>query len=80
VSAVICAYHLEEARTSIAVAMDHLHKAEAADVDPDVAAPVYGDARTRLHYVDLLCIARNVAHGPDLDRERAEIDATREGL
>ena len=72
------AYHLNEARTSITVAIDHLHKAAAADPDPRYAEKVYADARSKLNYADVLLMLRNTAGGPDLDRETAAIDASRE--
>ncbi len=69
-----CAYHLEEARQAIAVAIDHLHKAEAQDVDIEVAGQVYGTARTNLHLVEFYCLGLAQSRQPDLDRERAAID------
>lgn len=71
-------YHLDEARTSIAVAINHLSKAEKVDVDPEKSRLVYSEARTQLHYVDFLCEALGKSRRPDLDRETAAIDASRE--
>ena len=71
-------YHLDEARTSLHVAMDHLTQAEAADVDPEVAGKVYATLRTNLHLIDFYVIGLIKSRQPDLDREAAAIDATRE--
>lgn len=71
-------HHLDEARASIAVAMDHVHKAEAADVDPEVAGEIYEKMRINLHVVDLYCIGLIASRQPDIDRETAAIDASRE--
>ena len=77
-SAVRCRYHLNEARDSLTVALDHMRRAEGADVDPDRAAPAYADARANINYVDVLLMLREFAQTPDLDRETAAIDASRE--
>ena len=71
-------HHLDNVRSAIAVAMDHVHQAEAADVDPEVARKVYDKMRINLHVVDLYCIGLIASRRPDLDRETAAIDASRE--
>ena len=86
------AYHMTEAATALneagrllAVARQHVTDAEPHDPDPEVAGQIYdalGDNLPRLTGGALLaakwCEGRVLAGRPDLDRERAAIDASRE--
>ena len=76
-SMITAAYHIDEARRSIAIAADHLAKAKQHDVDPEVAGPLYGNAQTGLRVIDQLCAGLKSSRQPDLDRERAAIDEGR---
>lgn len=86
------AYHLTEAATALAeagrlidVARTHVANAEPHDVDPELAVNVYGPLKQNLPIMTgealmagKLCEARVVSGRPDLDRETAAIDASRE--
>jgi hypothetical protein len=92
-SMTICAYHLGEAATALAeagrllaVARQHIADAEPHDVDPKVAGAVYGPLKRNLPIMTAdallageLCEGLVTSRRPDLDRERAAIDAEREG-
>ena len=86
------AYHLTEAATAfteagrlLAVGRQHVADAAPHDPDPEVAGQIYdalGGNLPRLTGGALLaakwCEGRVLAGWPDLDRERATIDAGRE--
>jgi len=67
-------HHLDNVRSALAVAMNHVTQAEAADVDPEMAGETYDKMRVNLHVVDLYCIGLIASRQPDLDRETAAID------
>ena len=73
-------HHLDNVRSALAVAMNHVQQAEAADVDHEMAGEIYDKMRVNLHVVDLYCIGLIASRRPDLDRETAAIDASREGV